>query len=140
MLSGGQLATAISAVLVAAIALGWTLHWLWVRLSNAATTDTARLNEMINRLHEADRAREAAESARGLAEALLAQREAEMESTLAGMQARLDGAIDEREADLARQLRESRADSEAAMAGLRHARRRIMELEAEIEDLQRRPG
>ena len=137
MLTGGQLATAITAVLVGAIAFGWVLHWIWIRLSDAAMTDTARITEMINRLHEADRAREAAEDARELAENLLASREAEMENRLAAMQARLDGAVEGREAELAVALREARADAEASMSGLGNARRRIMELESEIQDLRR---
>lgn len=138
MLSGGQLAVAISAVLAGAVALGWVLHWVWLRLSNAAMTDTARLTEMINRLHEADRAREAAEDARELAENLLAAREAEMEARMAAMQKRLDGAVEGREAELAQALREARADAEASMSGLRNARGRIMQLEAELEEVQRR--
>ncbi len=136
MLSGAQLATAISAVLIAAVAIGWILHWLWMRLSNAAITDTARITEMINRLHEADRAREAAEDARELAENLLASREAEMENRMAAMKARLDGAVEGREADLARELREAKADSTASMDGLRTARAQIMELQKEIESLR----
>lgn len=138
MLSEAQLAAAITAVLVGAIALGWILHWVWVRLSDAAVTDTARITEMVNRLHEADRARETAEDARELAENLLASREAEMENRLAAMQARLDGAVEGREAELAKALREAEADAEASMSGLRNARRRIMELEAEIEERARR--
>ena len=136
MLTGGQLAIAISAVLVAAIVLGWTLHWLWMRLSNAAISDTARITEMINRLHEADRARESAEDAKELAENLLASREAEMENRLAAMQARLDGAVEGREAELSTALREAQADAEASMSGLRGARERIMELEEELRQLK----
>ena len=134
MLSGAQLATAISAVLVAAVVIGWLLHWIWVRLSNAAITDTARITEMINRLHEADRAREAAEDAKELAENLLASREAEMENRMAAMQARMDGAVEGREAELVREMRAAKADADAAMAGLRNARARIMELEAQVEE------
>lgn len=137
MLSGAQLATAISGILVLAVAVGWLLHWIWVRLSHAALTDTARITEMINRLHEADRAREAAEEAKELAENLLASREAEMENRMAAMQSRMEGAVDGREAELLREMREAKADSEAAMGGLRNARARIMELEAEIEDMRR---
>lgn len=136
MLTGAQLATAITAVLIAAVLLGWVLHWLWMRLSNAAISDTARITEMINRLHEADRAREAAEDAKELAENLLAAREAEMENRMAAMQSRLDGAIEGREAELLRELNESRADAEAAMSGLRNARERMMAMEAEIEELK----
>lgn len=137
MLSGTQLATAITGVLVLAVIIGWILHWLWMRLSNAATSDTARISEMINRLHEADRAREVAEEGKELAENLLASREAEMENRMLAMQTRLDGAVEGREAELLREMREAKADSEAAMGGLRNARARIMELEAEIEELRR---
>ena len=140
MLTGAQLTIAIAAVLVAAVLLGWFLHWLWMRLSNAAISDTARITEMVNRLHEADRAREVAEDAKELAENLLASREAEMENRMAAMQARLDGAIEGREAQLATQLREAQADAEASMAGLRNARARIMELEAEVERLREAAG
>ena len=137
MLSGAQLATAISAVLVTAVVLGWILHWLWVRISNAATSDRDRLAEMSDRLHEANRAREEAEEARELAENLLAAREAETERQLAEMQARMDGAVEGREAELIAELRVARTDSETSMAGLRAARARVMELEAEIEQLRK---
>lgn len=137
MLTGAQLATAISAILVAAVVLGWFLHWLWMRMSNAAISDTARITEMVNRLHEADRAREAAEDAKELAENLLASREAEMENRMAAMQARMDGAVDGREAELTREMREAKADAEALMGGLRNARERIAELEAEMDDMRR---
>jgi chromosome segregation ATPase len=139
MLTGAQLATAISAVLVAAITLGWILHWIWTRLASAGG-DAARLAEMVDRLHEAERAREAAEDARRLAETLLAAREAEMERSLAEMRARLDGMVDDRDAKTGRIVREARADAEACKSGLRGARRRIAELEAEIEAMRRRAG
>ena len=140
MLTSVQLTIAIAAVLIAAIILGWFLHWLWSRLSHAAITDTARITEMINRLHEADRAREQAEDAKELAENLLASREAEMENRMAAMQSRLDGALEGREAQLTSALKEAQADSEASMAGLRGARERIMELEAEVEALREKSG
>ncbi len=136
MLTSVQLTIAIGAVLIAALILGWFLHWLWVRLSNAALSDTARITEMINRLHEADRARETAEDAKELAENLLASREAEMENRMLAMQSRLDGALEGREAQLTSALKEAQADSEASMAGLRSARERVMELEAEVEALR----
>ncbi len=50
MLTGAQLATAITAVLVGAILLGWILHWIWVRLAGAGS-DAARLAEAVDRLH-----------------------------------------------------------------------------------------
>lgn len=134
MLTGGQLTIAIAAVLVVAVGLGWFLHWLWARLSPGVVDDTARMADMINKLHDADHAREAAEEARELAENLLASREGEMENRLAAMQARLDGAIEGREAEMAVALREAQAEAEASMGGLRSARERIQELEAELEE------
>lgn len=139
MLTGAQLATAITAVLVAAIMLGWILHWIWARLSSAGS-DRARLAEMVDRLHEADRTREAADDGRRVAENLLAVREAELEARVADQQARLDGMVQDQDAELGRAVREARADAEASMSGLRTARRRIMELEAEVEALRRERG
>ncbi|MEM7506231.1 MAG: hypothetical protein AAF415_05760 [Pseudomonadota bacterium] len=133
MLNASQLAIAISAVLAGAVLLGWILHWLWARASARPTTDAARLQEMIARLHAADQSREAAQDARERAENLLASREAEMTTRMQAMQHRMDGAIEGREAELAQGLREARADAEAAMDGLGNARRRIAELEAELE-------
>ena len=136
MLTGPQLATAITAVLLSAILLGWILHWLWGRLTSAAISDTARITEMVNRLHEADRAREAAEETLANERARLSAREAEIEAHLAEMQHRLDGAIEGREAELLQQLREATADAEASMDGLANARRQIMSMEEELNALR----
>lgn len=135
MLSANQLGIAITAVLVAAIALGWILHWIWLRLAKEPQTDAARMDALIDRLHEADHAREEAENAREMAENALASREAEMKVRIAAMQERMEGAIVGREAELEQALREARADADAAMSGLYHARQHIMALEAEIDEL-----
>lgn len=135
MLSGNQLGIAITAVLVAAIALGWILHWTWLRLAREPQTDAARLNALVNRLHEADHARAEAEIAREIAENALASREAEMKERLAAMRERMENAVGKREAELKQALREARADADAAMSGLHHARQHIMALEAELDEL-----
>ena len=137
ILNSAQLAIAISAVLAGAVILGWILHWLWTRLAGRSADDRARLAEMVNRLHAADQARERAEQARAEAVRRLADGEAEMSTQLAAMQTRLDGAVEGREAELIKALREAQADAEAAMGGLGSARRRIAELEAELADRAR---
>ncbi|MEM9369645.1 MAG: hypothetical protein AAGA26_00680 [Pseudomonadota bacterium] len=134
MLESTQLATALSAILAGAVALGWVLHWLWGRAVNQSRNDKDRLQEMAERLHASDQARERADDAREKAQNLLASREAEMQTRLEAMQYRLDGAIEGREAQLASELREAKADAEAAMSGLGTARRRIAELEEELEN------
>jgi hypothetical protein len=139
VLTGAQLATAITAVLVAAIAVGWVLHWIWTRLASAGT-DTARLAEVVQRLHEADRAREAAEQARELAENLLAAREAEMGTRIAELEARLETRAEACDAEPSAAPGEARADAETSLSGLRGAQRRIAELEAELETLRRNEG
>jgi hypothetical protein len=139
MLTGAQLATAITAVLIGAIMLGWILHWIWARLAKSGN-DTALLADMVDRLHDADRARDAADVARREAEALLAAREAETEARLAEMRARLDALVEDRDPELGRAVREARADAEASLSGLRSARRRVAELEAEVEALRRDRG
>jgi F0F1-type ATP synthase membrane subunit b/b' len=136
MLTGSELTTAIAAVLIGAVCVGFLLHWLWSHLNRSRTSDSARLDEMAERLHEADMAREAAEVARSQAEALLARREAETAERLAVMQTRLGGAIEGREAELTRELASVRLDLETMRDGLGNARRRLIELEAEIGELQ----
>ena len=137
MLTGGQLATAITAVLVAAVAVGWVLHWAWIRLSNAAVSDAARVADLSERLHEVDRSRQAAEEGRVLAEQQLASREAEMEERLAAMEARLHRELEAREVELASSLHEAWTVAEAAISDLQSAHRRITELEAELDRLVR---
>ena len=61
-----------------------------------------------------------------------------MDNRMVAMQSRMDGAVEGREAELLREMREAKADADAAMTGLRNARARIMELEAEVEELRRR--
>jgi len=136
MLTGSELRTAIAAVLIGAVCAGFLLHWLWSHLNRSRTTDRARLDEMAERLHEADMAREAAEVARSQAEALLARREAEIAERLGVMQTRLDGAIEGREAELTRELAAATLELETMHGGLSNARRRMIDLEAEIEELR----
>ncbi len=136
MLTGSELTTAIAAVLIGAVCVGFLLHWFWSRLDRSRTSDSARLDEMAERLHEAVMAREAAVVARSQAEALLARREAETAERLAVMQTRLDGAIEGREAELTRELAAVGLELETMRGGLSNARRRMIELEAEIEALQ----
>ena len=140
MLTGSELTTAIAAVLIGAVCVGFLLHWLWSHLNRSRTSDRARLDEMAERLHEADMAREAAEVARGQAETLLARREAETAERLAVMQTRLDGAIEGRQAELTRELAAVKLELETMRGGLGNARRRMTELEAEIEALRAAAG
>jgi len=140
MLTGSELTTAIAAVLVGAVCAGFLLHWLWSYLNQSRTSDRARLDEMAGRLHEAEMAREAADVARSQAEALLARREAEIAERLAVMQTRLDGAVEGREAELARDLAAVGLELETMRGGLINARRRMIELEAEVEALRAAAG
>ena len=66
MLTGSELTTAITAVLVGAVCLGFLLHWLWASWVGARRSHGVRIGEMAERLHEADLAREDSELARRL--------------------------------------------------------------------------
>jgi len=136
MLTGSELSTAITAVLIAAVCVGFLLHWLWAHMRRSRTSDHARLDDMAARLHEADMARETAESARQQAQVLLARREAETADRIAVMQAQLDGAIEGREAELADKLAAAQRELEMLRDGLSNARRRNIKLEGEIEALR----
>ena len=133
MFTGSELTTAITAVLAGAVLVGFLLHWIWASFTRGHRSDAARLGEMATRLHEADMAREAAETARHDAEARLAQAEAEAAEKIAAMQARVEGAIEGREARLVAELEEAKRELEVMGDGLSHARRRVMELEEQME-------
>lgn len=131
MLTGAELAVAIAAVLVAAVGVGALLHWLWIRLAGVGTSPAARLEQMSERLHEAEMAREAAELAREEAETQLAQGERQAEERMAALEARLEEAVEAREETLARELSEAWAELEALRDGLAHVRQRIYEPKGE---------
>ena len=135
MLTGSELTTAIAAVLIGAVLVGVLLHWLWGNISRSGSGDRTELDELAMRLHDADLAREAAEDARERAEALLARREADTAERMALMQARLDGAVTDREAELTHERDEARLELETMRDGLGNARQRIIDLEAQIEAL-----
>jgi len=135
MLSGSELSIAITAILIGAVCVGFLLHWAWTYLNRSRIGDSARLAEMAERLHKAETAREVAEEDRQQAVGLAARREAETTEKLAAMQARLEGAVEGREAELARELAEVRLELETMHGGLVNARRRTSELEAQIEAL-----
>ena len=140
MFTGSELSTALAAVLVGAACIGYLLHVFWSHLNRSRTSDSAQLNEMATRLHEADMAREAAEEALEKSEAQRVRRETEAGERLAVMQVRLDGAIEGREAELTTELAATRLELETMREGLSNARRRNFELEAEIEALKGLPG
>ncbi len=94
----------IAAVLFVAFMLGWFASWLFHRLTRVTQADMGELDQMARSLHEAEVQRD---------EAL----------------ARLN----EREARLQSRLRQSEAESKAAMEGLRDARAEAEELRAYIE-------
>jgi F0F1-type ATP synthase membrane subunit b/b' len=133
MLSGSGLEIAIAMLLGGAVLLGFLLHWLWLALGGRKAA-AAQINDMADRLHDADLAREAADAARIEAEAALALAEANAAEQIALMQARMEGAVEGREAELARALDEARRDAEALQDGLGHARQRIFDLESELEE------
>lgn len=137
MLSGLGLEIAIAMLLGGAVSLGFVLHWLWQALGGHKT-EAAQIEELADRLHKADLAREAADAARLEAETALAQHEAATAEQLALMQGRLDSTVDERGAELARQLDAARLEAEALRSGLGNAHQRILRLEEELEALRGR--
>ena len=138
MITGEQLSIAISAVLLIAVAVGWLLHWLWVKLSKAPGSPSKGMTDIADRMHEADQARERAEEALAKAQGQFSEREAELSAELETMRNDFSASNSAREQELAAALSEAKVDSETYKDGLRNARERIAELEAEVEELRRR--
>lgn len=96
-------------ILFMAFLLGWFAHWLIHRFTQVASSDMSELDRMAQALHEA-------EETRDQAIIYLQKREAEMTNSLA----------------------QSAAELNAAMEGLRQARREAEELRGFIEEQSQR--
>lgn len=89
--------TVTAIILFTAFVLGWCVSWLVQRLTRPTRAGMTELDHMAQQLHEA-------EEARAAAVAQLEEREAELESRLAGAEVELQAAMDG--------LRESRTEVE----------------------------
>lgn len=101
-----ELTIVIAVTILAAMAVGWLLHWGFTRI-NRASLDSRDDNDMAARLHDAETARDAAY--------------AEAEAAVLDMQKRLT---------------QTEAELEAAMDGLGIARREAIDLRAELDSLR----
>ncbi len=98
-----ELTVLIAAVILAAIAFGWALHWGFVRIRRASLGSGGN-NEMAERLHAAENARDTA----------FAEADAKVE-------------------EMRNKLTQTEAELAAAMDGLSNARREAIDLRAELD-------
>ena len=136
MIGSDQLAIAITAILLAAVALGCVLHWIWIRLGHGPRTAEDRLHDLAERLHAADHAREEAEAALAEATERHATTEAALRAELETSATAHHDALAELEGRLSAELREARHDHETAMEGLRLARQQIHALETALAEAE----
>lgn len=99
-----DLALWIAAALFAAFALGWVAHWIWSVTTRKRSPESLRVEAIAADLLEAEAQRDAVSEAK-----------AETETTLSSE-------FTAREEELEVKLRETQAELEAAMEGLRAAR------------------
>ena len=99
-----DLALLIAAALFAAFALGWVAHWLWSVITRKRSPESLKVEAMAADLLEAEAQRDAVTEAK-------AETETSMSSEFTA-----------REQELEIKLRETQAELEAAMDGLRAAR------------------
>lgn len=99
-----ELTILLAVVFVLAVLLGWVLRWMFSRINRAGLEARSQSNEMAERLHAAEEARDEARRDR-------------------------DDAI----ADMQNRLRETEAELRAAMEGLGEARRQSEDLRARLE-------
>jgi septal ring factor EnvC (AmiA/AmiB activator) len=98
-------------ILFVAFALGWFANWLVHRFTRVAAADVGELERMSQELHEAEETRDQAITY-----------------------------LQQREAELTNQLSQTEAELNAAMEGLREARRDAEEMRAYIERTQQHRG
>ena len=99
----------IAALLFAAFTLGWVAHWLWSVIIRKRSPEALRVEAMAADLLEAEAQRDAVTEAK-----------AETETTMSSE-------FTAREQELEIKLRETQAELDAAMEGLRAARRELAE-------------
>lgn len=102
-MNSNELTLIICGVLFAAFVTGWILRWAYSRLNKVNTSDMAEVDDLANRLYEAEQAKDNAEAQ---------MRNSEWE---------LNNKLGQAEAELA-----------AAMEGLGAARREAEELRAQL--------
>ena len=93
-----------AAILFVAFILGWFAHWLLSRLTRVTQSEMGELDKMAKELHEAEETRDQAITY-----------------------------LQQREAELTNQLSQTEAELQAAMDGLRDARREAEELRTFVE-------
>lgn len=102
-----ELTVVVAAAFVAAVMIGWMLRWLYSRIGRAGLSTTGASNDLAERLHAAEEARDAAFQDR-----------------------------DETIADMKRRLVQTEAELSAAMEGLGDARRDAEGLRTQLEELK----
>ena len=99
-----DLALLIAAALFAAFALAWVAHWLWSVITRKRSPESLKVEAMAADLLEAEAKRDAVSEAKAATETTMSS------------------AFTAREEELEIKLRETQAELEAAMDGLRAAR------------------
>ncbi|MEM6618667.1 MAG: hypothetical protein AAF631_05125 [Pseudomonadota bacterium] len=90
---------------------GWVLRWAYGRLNAVNSVNVTEIDDLANRLHEAEEARDQAMTY-----------------------------IQQREWELTNQLTQTEAELKAAMEGLGNARREVGELQAQLDTLVAQTG
>lgn len=103
-MNGAEFIAATAAILFIAFLAGWFTHWLISRITRVTRSDMDDLDKMAQELHQAEEAHDEATSY-----------------------------FQQREAELTNKLRETEAELEAAMDGLRTARAEAEELRVYVE-------
>ena len=99
-----ELVIIISVAFFLTFLAGWVLRWAYGRLNAVNSVNVPEIDDLANRLHEAEEARDQAMTY-----------------------------IQQREWELTNQLTQTEAELKAAMEGLGEARRQVGELQAQVE-------
>lgn len=104
-MNNNEFIAATAIILFVAFCLGWFANWLVHRMSRVTQADIGELDKMAQALHDAEELRDQAITY-----------------------------VEQRESELANHIAQTEAELNAAMEGLRDARREAEELRAHIED------
>jgi hypothetical protein len=119
----------IAAVLLAAVAVGWLLRGLWSWLSLSTGVEKRRLQDLVERLHLSEEARETAQAALLAAEERLLEQDRVHREQMTSLTLQRDQLGAEHAQAVALAVRTAEEDARNAWDALAQARHRIGELE-----------
>lgn len=129
-----ELSHLIAAVLFAALAVGWILHWVWCLLARATSSERERIAALVDQLDAAEQGREALAAELAHTKAAHLEQLGALEHSITTMTAEHAAEAETQVQTAAREAQAARQEATDAWGALAEARQRIGELERALDE------